>query len=67
MKEEKELDFCKIEYDKVHQDYVCLNCGALFESDYFYSPSSDEKDSTSKMVNYKYCPNCGCRLKKECD
>lgn len=45
---------CTMEYDTVHGDFVCSECGAFVKKRIFFIKSS-----------LNYCPNCGAKVTKE--
>lgn len=50
---------CTIDYDDVHQDYVCSRCGERYESD-MYAAATD--DGRTVLMPMHYCPYCGARV-----
>lgn len=59
---------CRMEYDKVHTDYVCTACGETFEFDSYvpalYEDPGVEVCDFSGYKKFKYCPHCGARVEE---
>ena len=53
---------CRMEYDPVHCDYVCTNCGEWHDTGMY-----DACDADDRIVfkPYRYCPECGARVEVE--
>lgn len=47
---------CTMEYDTVHGDFVCSECGAWVRTD---------AASTTRGASLRYCPNCGAKVVDE--
>lgn len=47
---------CRMEYDTVHGDFVCSECGAWVRTD---------ASRTLSGASMKYCPNCGAKVVSE--
>lgn len=52
---------CQLRYDEVHRDYVCSSCGVWLSIDSYQS----ETDNGTVYRRFKYCPECGARVKEE--
>lgn len=50
---------CRMEYDTVHRDYVCTECGERYDSGTYTSVSDDDKYLLKPM---RFCANCGARV-----
>lgn len=50
---------CTIDYDAVHQDYVCSSCGERYEYDMYAAVNDDDWTVITSMC---YCPHCGARV-----
>lgn len=57
-----DIETCRIDYDHVHLDYVCSECGEVFETGTYNSVNDDDE---AFLKDFKYCPNCGRKVVKE--
>ena len=59
---------CRMEYDTVHRDYVCTECGEVFEVVSYASPwlnwMSCEWVESVTYKKFKYCPCCGAKVEE---
>lgn len=55
-------DTCRMEYDPVHNDYVCSKCGEFFDTATYGARNSDDEYVEK---GFKHCPNCGRKVVKE--
>ena len=53
---------CSIEYDTVHLDYRCSECGEVFETGTYNSVNDDDE---AFFKEFNHCPNCGRKVVKE--
>ena len=50
---------CRIEYDFVHCDYICSECGEWFETG---GVLRSLHNGEVEHVSFKFCPSCGAKV-----